>query len=189
MLLLGCQSDVPRLGSLSDGDPAVLELGLADLPPLPKLRPPVVRPRCRGIEPQTSTSPAIEIFSSGGLSGGGTGNVQIWEDGTVLFDGAGCPNGRRRRGKMSRARVRAVLDKLEEARFFSWPCHEFGSCSDSFITSLTVHRGGADHTVVDPGCDSSETLDARAIELVMKAVGKNACSPSCLADPAPAECR
>ena len=141
------------------------------------------------MEPRTSAAPTIEILSAGGMAGGGTGNVQIWEDGTVLFYGAGCPNERRRRGKMSRARVRAVLDKLEEARFFSWPCDEAVSCSDSFITSLTVHRGGAEHTVVDPGCDSTETLDARAIELVMKAVGKNACSPSCLADPAAAECR
>src|SRR5689334_12872618 len=28
--------------------------------------------------------PAIEILSSGPMSGGGTGNVEIWEDGTVL---------------------------------------------------------------------------------------------------------
>ena len=124
------------------------------------------------------------------MGGGGTGNVQIWEDGTVLFDGEGCPNGSRRRGKMSPARVRAVIDKLEEAQFFKWSCEEEGSCSDSFFTSLTVQRGRAINTVVDTGCDSTKpTLAVQAIELVMQAVGKNACSPMCGETPSPAFCR
>ncbi len=124
-----------------------------------------------------SWSPAIEIFSSGGLAGSGTGNVQIWEDGTVLFDGAGCPNESRRRGKMSPARVRAVIDKLEEAHFFLWACDDGIRCDDSFITSLTVQRGRTINTVFDDGCSSEPTLAAQAIDLVMQAVGKNACSP------------
>jgi len=130
----------------------------------------------------------IEILSSGGFGGGGTGNVQIWEDGTVLFDGKGCPNESRRRGKLSPTRVRAVLDKLEEANFFTWSCEQGVTCRDSFITSLTVQRGSADHTVVDSGCSLKPTLAAQAIELVRQVVGKNACSPMCLVTPAPEYC-
>lgn len=187
---IGCEAGAPHLGSLSEGGPAVLEPGYASLPPVTRWRPPRVVPGCRRIEPRTSTSPAIEIFSSGGLLGhGGTGNVQVWVDGTVLFDGGGCPDGRRRRGKMSPARVRAVIDKLETAQFFMWPCSEAVRCDDSFITTLTVHRGRADNTVVDTGCSSKPTLATQAIDLVMQAVGKNACSPSCLETPPPAYCR
>ncbi|NVB85222.1 MAG: hypothetical protein HOV81_43050 [Kofleriaceae bacterium] len=113
----------------------------------------------------------------------------IWEDGTVLFGGAGCPNESGRRGKMSPARVRAVIDKLEEAQFFMWPCDQKVRCYDSFITSLTVRRGRAANTVVDTDCDSEPALAAQAIELVTKAVGKNACDSSCRATPAPAYCR
>ena len=190
ILFIGCEAGVPHLGSLSEGDPAELEPGYVILPPLSKWRPPRVVPGCRRIEPRMSWSPAIEILSSGGFFGGGTGNVQIWEDGTVLFDGGGCPNGSRRRGKMSPARVRAVIDKLEEARFFMWSCDEEVGCTDSFITSLTVQRGRAINTVVDTGCDSTQPpLAAQAIELVMQAVGKNACSSMCLETPAPAYCR
>ncbi|NVB85224.1 MAG: hypothetical protein HOV81_43060 [Kofleriaceae bacterium] len=115
--------------------------------------------------------------------------MQIWEDGTVLFDGAGCPNGSLRRGKMSPARVRAVIDKLEAAHFFMWPCEEEVLCNDSFIQTLTVHRGRAANTVFDNGCDSETTLAAQAIALVMKAVGKNACSPMCGTTPTPVYCR
>lgn len=135
-----------------------------------------------------SWSPAIEILSSGGIGGGGWGNIQIWEDGTVLFDGIGCRNGQQRRGKMSPARVRAVIDKLEDARFFMWPCDDETSWSDTIFTSLTVQRGRTINTVVDTGDGSEPTVAARAIELVMRAVGKNACSPACLESPAPAEC-
>lgn len=104
------------------------------------------------------------------------GNMQMWDDGTVLFDGLGCPGGSRRRGKMSPARVRAVIDKLEEASFFMWPCDDdAGGCSDAFITSLTLRHGGALHTVVDSGCRKS--IAGQAIELVMKTVGNNPCSP------------
>jgi hypothetical protein len=90
---------------------------------------------------------------------------------------------------MSPARVRAVIDTLEEAYFLMWPCDEEIPCDDSFVTSLTVQRGRTINTVVDNGCDSKPTLAAQAIELVMQAVGKNACSPSCLETPAPATCR
>jgi hypothetical protein len=130
----------------------------------------------------------IDIVSSGGLGGGGFGNMQIWEDGTVLFDGLGCPDDSRRRGKMSPARVRALIDKLEDARFFMWPCdEEAGDCSDSITTALTLRHGGAAHTVVHAGCDSN--VAEKAIELVMKTVGKNACGPWCLDSPAPPQCQ
>jgi hypothetical protein len=188
--LIGCEGGVPHLGSLPEGDPAELEPGYVTLAPLSNWRPPGGVPGCRSIEPRTSWSPAIEILSSGGIGGGGTGNVQIWQDGTVLFDGAGCPKGSGRRGKMSPARVRAVIDKLEEGHFFSWSCDEERGCTDSFIRSLTVQRGRAINTVVDTGCDSTKPpLVAQAIELVMQAVGKNACSPMCRESPAPAFCR
>src|SRR3569623_221733 len=86
---------------------------------------------------------------------------------------------------MSPARVRVVIDKLEDAQFFKWSCEAHGSCSDSFITSLTVQRRRAINTVVDTGCDSTKpTLAVQAIELVMQAVGKNACSPMCSETPA-----
>lgn len=189
ILLIGCEAGAPRLGSLPEGPPAELELGYASLPPVTEWRPPRVVPGCRRSEPRTSTSPAIEILSSGGIGGTGTGNVQVWEDGTVLFDGAGCPNNGRRRGKMSPARVRAVIDKLEEAQFFMWSCERKDGCADAFITSLTVQRGRAKNTVIDMGCSLKPTLAAQAIELVMQAVGKNACSPACLMTPAPASCR
>jgi hypothetical protein len=172
ILSIGCEGGAPRLGVLPAGEPAEVEPGYANLPPLTKWRPPVILPRCGGIEPRTSTSPAIEILSSGD-----SGNVQIWEDGRVLFDGAGCPNGSRRRGKMSPARVHAVIDKLQAAYFFMWPCEDEVGCYDSYITSLTVQRGPARNTIVDTGCSSEKTLAAQAIELVMQAVGKNACSP------------
>jgi hypothetical protein len=176
ILFIGCDGGAPHLGSgppdlrsLPDGDPAQLEPGYVS-------------------GPVTSTSPAIEIRSSGGIVGGGWGNLHIWEDGTVLFDGAGCPNANVRRGKMSPARVRAVIDKLEAAHFFVWPRAGASPCRDSFITSLTVRRGRASNTLVDPGCRSDAPFATKAIELVMKAVGKNACSPSCRATPAPASC-
>jgi hypothetical protein len=169
MWLIGCEAEVPRSAPVSDDRPTELEPGYTSLPPRSRWS-----PRCGGSEPRTSESPAIEILSSGGVAGGGKGNVQIWEDGTVLFDGPGCRGGARRRGKMSPARVRAEIDKLEEARFFTWQCSEARDCNDSFITSLTVRRGRGDNTVVDPGCDSN--LAARAIEHVMRAVGKNPCS-------------
>lgn len=186
ILFIGCEA--PRLGSLPDGAPAELEPGYASVPPPAKSRPPDVLAGCRRNEPRTSTRPAIEILSSGGFGGHGRGNVRIWEDGTVLFDGAGCPNEKVRRGKMSAARVRAVIHKLETAQFFMWSCDEEIHCDDSFVTSLTVQRGRADHTVVDSGCSSRSKLAAQAIELVMKVVGKNACDPSCLETPAPAYC-
>lgn len=197
ILLIGCEAgapreaprEAPRLGSLPVGAPAELEPGYVSLPPLPKWRPPRVVPGCRRIEPRTSASPAIEILSSGGFGGSGTGNVQIWEDGTVLFDGKGCPNDRRRRGRMSPARVRAVIDTLEQAQFLTWSCDEGVNCTDSFITSLTLRRGSTDHTVVDSGCSLKPTLAAQAIELVRQVVGKNPCSPICLVTPAPAFCR
>lgn len=188
IVFIGCDAGAPRLGAVPEGDPVVLEQGYANVPPLPKLRPPDVVAGCRRIEPRTSTSPAIEILSSGGIGGGGTGNVQVFTDGTVLFDGAGCPGGSRRRGKMSPVRVRALIDKLEGARFFMWPCEDEARCTDSFFTSLTLQHGGAEHTVVDAGCDS-KSVAAQAIEFVMKTVGKNACSPWCLEDPVPAGCR
>jgi hypothetical protein len=185
-LFIGCEAEPMRLGSLSEGNPAVLEPGYAVAPPTAKWLPRDSTPSCRGTE-RTSESPAIEIISSGGIGGGGFGNMQIWEDGTVLFDGVGCPGGSRRRGKMSPARVRALIDKLEDARFFMWPCDDEARCDDSFITSLTLQHGGAEHTVVHAGCDSN--VAAKAIELVMKTVGKNACSPWCLDDPVPTECQ
>ena len=187
-LFLGCDAGPTHLGSLPEGDPAEIEPGYTAAPLAPEWRPPRVVPRCGRIEPRTSTSPAIEILSSGGFGGEGRGNVQIWEDGTVLFDGGGCPNGGRRRGKMSPARVRAVIDTLEAAHFFEWSCDQAVPCTDSFITSLTVQRGRADNTVRDSGCDSNPTA-ARAIDLVMHAIGRNACSPMCLETPAPAFCR
>ena len=191
ILFIGCDAGAPpRLGSVPEGDPAELEPGYVVMPSLLKWRPPRTVPRCRSIEPRMSWSPAIEILSSGGMAGGGTGNVQIWEDGTVMFDGAGCPDGMHRRGKMSPARVRAIIDVLEAAQFFTWSCNEEVRCFDSFMTSLTVQRGGVINTVFDPGCDSSQpNLAAQAIELVMQAVGKNACSPECGATPAPELCR
>jgi len=165
IVFIGCEAGAPRpafhLGSLSEGDPAELEPGYANVPP--NWRSGMV-PGCRLNEPGNSTSPAIEIQSSGGISGAGMGNVQIWEDGTVLFDGSGCPNKSRRRGKMSPARVRAVIDKLEEAHFFLWSCDEEVPCDDSFITSLTAQRGRTINTVVDTGCDwTNPPLAAQAI--------------------------
>lgn len=122
------------------------------------------------------------------MTGGGGGNVQVFEDGTVLFDGAGCPGGIRR-GKLPPARVRALLDTLEAARFSTWRCDEEVRCDDSVLKSLTVRRGGAAHTVFDSGCDSKRTLAAQAVDLVMKTVGKNTCSPSCLDVPTAPSCR
>lgn len=170
---IGCEAEVPRPGPLPEDGPTEVEPGYADLPPLTKSR----SPRCGRTEPRTSTPPAIEILSSGGIAGGGTGNVQIWEDGTVLFDGVGCPAGAVRRGKMSPARVRAVIDKLDEARFFTWTCTEEVHCDDSFITSLTIRRARDENTVVDSGCGSEMALAARAIGHVKQAVGENPCSP------------
>lgn len=96
----------------------------------------------------------------------------------VLFDGPACPHGRRRRGTMSSARVHAVIDTLEAARFFTWSCNEEVRCSDSFVTSLTVQRGHAINTVFDSGCDSEKpSLAAQAIDLVLQVVGTNPCSP------------
>jgi hypothetical protein len=181
--MFGCEGDVP---SLPDGDPAVLEPGYVLWPPVTDFQRYRV-PGCRPDEPRKSTSPTIEILSSGGIAGGGFGNMQIWEDGTVLFDGLGCPGGSRRRGKMSAARVRALIDRLEDARFFMWPCDDEARCDDSFTTALTLHHGGATHTVVHAGCDSN--VAEKAIELVMKTVGKNACSPWCLDHPTLPYCR
>ncbi|NVB85223.1 MAG: hypothetical protein HOV81_43055 [Kofleriaceae bacterium] len=187
LVLIGCEAGSPHsafhLGSLPEGDPAELEPGYASVPPNWRSR---IVPACRVNEPGDNTSPAIEIQSSG--DGGSTGNMQIWEDGTVLFDGAGCPNESRRRGKMSPARVRAVIDMLEGAHFFMWPCKVEVRCYDSFITSITVRRGRAANTLVDTGCSSEPTFAAQAIELVTKAVGKNACDSSCRETPAPAYC-
>lgn len=56
-----------------------------------------------------------------------------------------------------------------------WPCDDAVPCDDWFVTSLTVQRGGADHTAFDAGCGSKPTLAAQAIELVRQAVGKDAC--------------
>jgi hypothetical protein len=187
---IGCEAEKrPQLGALPEGDPVEMEPGYADLPALPTPRAPVVGPGCQRTEPRSSaSSPAIEILSSGGMTGGGGGNVQVFEDGTVLFDGAGCPGGIRR-GRLSPARVRALIDTLEAARFSSWPCDEGVECDDSVIKSLTVFRGGAAHTVVDSGCDSKPTLAAQAVDLVMKTVGKNACSPACVDVPTAPSCR
>lgn len=171
---------------MPEGNPVVLEPGYAAAPPNTKWLPRDSSPSCRPRE-RTGESWAIEILSSGGFDGVGIGNMQIWEDGTVLFDGIGCPGDNRRRGKMSPARVRALIDRLEAANFFTWPCDDEADCSDSLTTSLTLQHGGAIHTVVHAGCDSN--VAEKAIELVMKTVGKNACSPDCLDDPAPAACR
>ena len=169
VLCMGCERGTPRLEPLSEGEPAELDPGYANVPPLTKPRPPVSLPRCGGIEPRTSASPTIEVLTTTPF-----GNVQIWEDGTVLFDGRACPNGSRRRGKLSPARVREVIAKLEAAGFYTWPCDDEAPCHDSYITSLTVH-GRASNTVVDTGCSSEKTLAEQAIELVWQAVGKNPC--------------
>jgi hypothetical protein len=180
VLLIGCEAEKqPQLGALPEGDPVVMEPGYADLPALPKPRPPEVGPGCQRSELRSSaSSSAIEILTSGGMTGGGAGNVQVFEDGTVLFDGAGCPGGIRR-GKLPPARVRALLDTLDAARFSTWRCDEEARCEDSVIKSLTVRRGGAAHTVFDSGCDP-RTLAAQAVGLVLKTVGKNVCDPVCL---------
>src|SRR6478735_8801810 len=179
-MLIGCEAEKrPQLGALPEGDPVEMEPGYADLPALAKPRAPEVSPGCQRTEPRSGASPAIEILSSGGMTGGGGGNVQIFEDGAVLFDGAGCPGGIRR-GRLSPARVRALIDTLEAARFSTWLCDEEVRCDDSVIKSLTVRRGGAAHTVFDSGCHSKRTLAAQAVDLVMKTVGKNTCSPVCL---------
>lgn len=172
--LVGCDAGARRPLVLPEGDPAELEPGFVALPPSSKMRPPRVVPRCGKSEPRTSAPAAIEILSSGGLGGHGTGNVQIWEDGTVLFDGAGCPKDSGRRGKMSAARVRAIIDVLHAAGFFAMSCNHDIQCADAFITSLTVRRGRADHTLVDAGC-GNPSFATQAIELVMKAVGQHGC--------------
>jgi hypothetical protein len=188
IFIIGCEAGAPpRLGSLPEGEPAVLEPGYV-APGQATGRPLDGSPSCRRTR-RTSASPAIEILSSGGLIGSGMGNMHIWEDGTVFFDGGGCPPGRHRSGKLSPARVRAVIDTLEAAQFSNWRCSEDAVCDDSITTSLTVRRGGTDHTVVETGCESKPTLAAQAIELVMKTVGKNACSPACREDTTFAECR
>jgi hypothetical protein len=188
-MVIGCSDRVAvELEAIPEGDPVVLEPGDVSLPPPEKGSPPFSAPSCHRRAAEVSSGPAIEILSAGGFSGGGFGNVRIWEDGTVLFDGGGCPNGGRR-GKMSAARIAALLDKLENAGFFDWPCKERGACVDMFVTSLTVHRGRNDNTVVDTGCNRGGTDVTGAIALVMNTVGKNACSPECRATPAPASCR
>jgi hypothetical protein len=189
-VVIGCSDRVTRdvdVVPMTIDDPAVLEPGFVSLPPLAKWRPPVSVPSCHPIAAEASASPAIEFLSSGG-PGGGLGNMQIFEDGTVLFDGGGCPNGGRRRGKMAAARVGALLDKLEKTGFFGWPCSQEVPCNDAFITSLTVHRGRHHNTVRDSSCNSNPTDISRAIELVMHTVGKNACSPACRETPALASC-
>jgi hypothetical protein len=172
--LVGCDAGARRPLVLPEGEPAVLEPGFVALSS--ELRPPRANARCGMSEPRTSPPPVIEIVSSGGLGGGGTGNVQIWEDGTVLFDGAGCPKDSGRRGKLSAARVRALVDALDAAGFFGMSCHDTSRCADAFFTSLTVRRGRANHTLVAADC-SDTAFAAEAIELVRKAVGKHGCLP------------
>jgi hypothetical protein len=77
--------------------------------------------------------------------------------------------------RQAAARVRAVIEKLEAAGFYRWSCDDGASCHDTFITSLTLQRGRARNTIVDTGCSWEKTLDTQAIELVMQAVGTNAC--------------
>jgi hypothetical protein len=174
--LVGCDAGARRPLVLPEGAPAELEPGFVALPPSSELRPPRANARCGKSEPQTSAPPAIEILSSGGIGGHGTGNVQIWEDGTVLFDGAGCPKDRGRRGTMSAARVRALVDALDAAGFFAMSCNDKSQCADAFITSLTVRRGRANHTLVAADCSDS-VFAAQAIELVRKTVGTHGCMP------------
>jgi hypothetical protein len=174
--LVGCDAGARRPLTLPEGAPAELEPGFVALPPSSNLRAPRANARCGKSEPRTSPPPAIEIVSAGGISGHGKGNVQIWEDGTVLLDGAGCANDQGRRGKMSAARVRALVDALDAAGFFAMSCNDDSHCADAFITSLTVRRGRANHTLVAADCSDS-VFAAQAIELVMKAVGTHGCIP------------
>lgn len=158
LLLVGCDAGAPpQLGTLPEGEPAVVEPGF--------------------VESRITTSQAIELVTSGGMGGGGYGNIRIWEDGTVLFDRGACPRGKGRRGKLSPARVRAVLDTLYEAQFFQWSSDRSVDCVDCFTTTLTVKRGSNKHTVFHTGGGLEESLPGRAIKLVMDIVGKNACMP------------
>lgn len=199
---MGCEAHLPRVAALSDGEPAEFASGFVSV--ADHVWDPHVGPGCERSEYVTSTSPVIEILSSGGLGGDGWGNLRIWEDGTVLFDGAACPDGSGRRGKMSPDRVRDVIGKLEVSGFFQWSCDDASACDDFVDVSLTVrrpragldhsarvaHRGAA-HTVVDTGCGPgpSPSLATQAIELVMQGVGKNACNWECIETPVPASCR
>lgn len=149
VLFIGCDAGAPPLGSLPPGDRVQLEPG--------------------DVSPQMSSSPAIEIYSSGGFAGSGWGNFHIWEDGTVAAE---CPDGSHRHGKMSPARVRAVIDTLEAGRFFKWSSGEGRRCPDAMVTSLKVQRGHASNTVVDSSCDSSR-ISAQAIKLVMQSIAES----------------
>jgi hypothetical protein len=180
VMLIGCDRRADL--TLPAGEPAVLEPGYANVPPSAEWR----QPSCQPAEP--SSHPVIELLSGGGFSGGGDGNVQIFEDGTVMFDGGGCPDGAHRRGKLPAARVAALLDKLERSGFYDWPCTN-GGCPDAFTASLTVHRGNSENTVHDAGCRTAPIEVTSAIELVRRTVGKNACSPGCRMTPDAAYCR
>src|ERR1700712_1931750 len=80
LVVIGCSDRVIDLAPVKEGAPVVLEPGYVSLPPLPKGRPPGVSPSCHPIG-DASSLPAIEILSSGGFSGAGVGNMQIYEDG------------------------------------------------------------------------------------------------------------
>lgn len=184
VMVFGCDRSADL--TLPPGEPAVLEPGYVDVPPSPKWRPPSTITTCKPAEP--SSHPAIELLTGGGMSGGGNGNVQIFEDGTVLFDGAGCPEGAHRRGKLPAARVAALLDTLERSGVYMWPCTN-GGCPDAFTASLTVHRGHFENTVHDAGCRNTPIEVTQAIALVWRTVGKNTCSPQCRMTPDADECR
>jgi hypothetical protein len=177
VFLVGCDAGARRPLTLPEGEPAELEPGFVALPPSSKLRPPRANARCGNNEPRTSPPPAIEIVSSGGVGGGGWGSVQIWEDGTVLLDGDGCPKDSMRRGKMAAARVRALVDMLDAAGFFTQSCNDESECADAFHVSLAVRRGRDNHTLVAAQCSDKAPFAAQAIELVMKAVGTHGCMP------------
>jgi hypothetical protein len=170
------------------GAPAVIEPGVVSLPSESKWRAPLVVPGCADESPQP-LSPAIEILSSGGMEGAGIGNIRVWDDGLVLFDGAGCPKGTGRRGRMTPDRVRNIVEQLERVGFFAIRCKADTQCNDSVITSMRAKRGNSYHTIVtESGCDVDSTLADQTLEFVMQAIGKNACSPMCLTTPQPAYC-
>ena len=186
MVLIGCSDRTSRevevIAPVKDG-PVALEPGAIASRPRTSMSAAECHP------PAETPTPEIEVFSSGGMGPGGLGNVRIFEDGTVLFDGGSCSRqgGHGYRGKVAPSRVATLLAELEKSGFLDWSCSPEVRCTDAFITSLTVRHGAASNTVVVSSCEPPGKL-ADAVELVRQTLGKNPCDPQCAEGHPPAFC-
>ena len=119
----------------------------------------------------------VEIATSGGFTGGGSGGLIISSDGTLLVTFGNAPAARRCSFQLSTAELQALDAAVRNARPQSWmECYSLANirthCCDLIRTSLTLTaRSGAEMYTTSWLTGSTLPQDLDAIEDLLRGPG------------------